>query len=762
MREANWDAMFQRRAAPADAETRLNSIIPWEDWLTFFIATVAFLSVVQSIDSANWVDDMPSLYPIGFAGLLMGYLFSRIRWNALFVLPIALLAGLTLVYFQIIAAVPGGSLAIRSDHLVDRMHIWWSAVTQNGISSDSLPFIVLTLALVWSGTFFSSWAIFRWRNAWAGIVPGGIALMWNISFLPGQFSYAFVVYVFAAVLLVMRLHLARKQDEWDRSGVAYPEFMSISVLNATFWVTLALLAAVWLLPLANRSDTASQRWHDFTAPYTQRLAPLARVFVGLNAKKPIDVHNLKDALALQGAIRLSGKQALELNVKLTPEMAAYLRAQSFDEYTSNGWKVNVDGDIQLPANTQTNVAAGADAGARQQLTLHVKVEGGDNGAIYSLGQPLASSEASKARTGGDNRDVSGLQPSGHLRDGDIYAVTGSVNVASVQRLENAGTAYPAWVTNRYLSVPDNLPERVRGKAQEVTGNATTAYDKAAAIERYLRTFPVDYTVTKAPSGQDSVDYFLFDAQRGYFDYYASAMAVMLRTLGIPARVATGYVIDPAAKADGSDDYQITEKNAFTWPEVYFPGIGWVEFNPSPSEPLINRPGTPPLISRANTSARGALDPIDLGAIVGDPALGSGAAPTPPATNADGNGSSGGGIPGWLPFAMVGVLAVVIVGGGALAWEAGLSDLSDAGKVWRKTQRLARWSRLGTPPAETPREFAARLRAHVVGVDEVAYLAERYERSTFGRKPASEDERERLMASWLAVRNRLLALMIGRR
>ncbi len=138
------------------------------------------------------------------------------------------------------------------------MYVWWSAVTQSGISSDTLPFIVLTLTLTWLGAYFSSWAIFRWRNPWLALIPGGSALMWNISFIPGQFSYAFVVFVFSAVLLVMRLHVAEKEREWDARGVAYPEFISLSALNVTFWVTLGLLIVAYLMPLADRSDSAER------------------------------------------------------------------------------------------------------------------------------------------------------------------------------------------------------------------------------------------------------------------------------------------------------------------------------------------------------------------------------------------------------------------------------------------------------------------------------------------------------------------------
>src|SRR5207248_1769626 len=239
MRDANWDEIFQRREniAPTTSGAPLNSIIPWEDWLTFLIATLVFLSVTHSIDSAHWVNEMPSLYPIGFSALLAGYLISRIKLHELVLHP--------------------------------------------------------------------------------------IALMWNISFIPGQFDFSFVIFLFAAVLLIMRLHVSHKEWEWERGGVAYPEFISLSVLNATFWVTVALLFAVWALPLAERSDSASARWHSFTAPYTQRLEPLARVFVSVNAKKAVDVHNLKDALAFQGKIKLTGKDAVQVDVTLTPEMAAF-------------------------------------------------------------------------------------------------------------------------------------------------------------------------------------------------------------------------------------------------------------------------------------------------------------------------------------------------------------------------------------------------------------------------------------------------------
>jgi uncharacterized membrane protein AbrB (regulator of aidB expression) len=122
--------------------------------------------------------------------------------------------------------------------------------------------IILLVVATWLGSYASAWAIFRWRNPALGLLPGGVALMWNIALSPGQFSTAFVIYLFASALLLMRMHVAKREQQWDSDGVEYPEFISLSALNATFWATCLLLILVWLLPLADRSSTANERWND--------------------------------------------------------------------------------------------------------------------------------------------------------------------------------------------------------------------------------------------------------------------------------------------------------------------------------------------------------------------------------------------------------------------------------------------------------------------------------------------------------------------
>ncbi|MFN3930015.1 MAG: transglutaminase-like domain-containing protein, partial [Thermoflexus sp.] len=118
----------------------------------------------------------------------------------------------------------------------------------------------------------------------------------------------------------------------------------------------------------------------------------------------------------------------------------------------------------------------------------------------------------------------------------------------------------------------------------------TPYDKAAALEAWLRrNIRYNENIPAPPPGRDGVVYVLFDIRQGYCDYYASAMAVMARALGIPARVVSGY-----AQGEWMPDgrYRVRQRDAHTWVEIYFPGYGWVEFEPTAAQPPILRPRHP--------------------------------------------------------------------------------------------------------------------------------------------------------------------------
>lgn len=156
-----------------------------------------------------------------------------------------------------------------------------------------------------------------------------------------------------------------------------------------------------------------------------------------------------------------------------------------------------------------------------------------------------------------------------------YSLLPSMNVSS---LRAASADYPPEVRDTYLQLPQ-LDPRIPALAKQITQQARDPFDRTIAIENYLRShFAYTLTLTGKP-GDDPLAHFLFETRAGHCEYFASAMAIMLRTLGIPTREVNGFL--PGEFNDLAGDYIVRASDAHSWVEVYFPGEGWMTFDPTP-------------------------------------------------------------------------------------------------------------------------------------------------------------------------------------
>ncbi len=179
-------------------------------------------------------------------------------------------------------------------------------------------------------------------------------------------------------------------------------------------------------------------------------------------------------------------------------------------------------------------------------------------------------------------------------------------------LESSDTArYRAYVGEQYLRVPRGLSAQLSALANEIAANETNDYGRAAAIQRYLAS---NYRYTTDPGDanlSDPVGHFLFESRQGYCSHYASAMVLLARSLGIPARYVEGYMV-PAPQS-ANEPTIVMDSDAHAWPELYFAGVGWLPFEPttgysphlmpsegpvssqpdSSSNPVSSRPAAPP-------------------------------------------------------------------------------------------------------------------------------------------------------------------------
>jgi hypothetical protein len=282
-------------------------------------------------------------------------------------------------------------------------------------------------------------------------------------------------------------------------------------------------------------------------------------------------------------------------------------------------------------------------------------------------------------------------------DGETYRADSLIQIHSVEELRRAGQIYPGWMVERYISLPESVPDSLRTLARDLTATQSNPYDRAVAIEDYLRQFPYTLNVSRAPAGDDIVEYFLFTLQEGYCDYYASAMVVLARAAGMPARYVVGYI---GENYDESlDAYIITADQAHAWPEIYFPEYGWIQFEPTGGRPAIERP--PEALPELPEGFELDFTPL-----------------VPEKRFSFDNG--------WLIFwALFLLVGFVFLTGWMISdgWLARMPIAKGLPKLFQRLFRYGRWMRLPAQPGVTPFEFSDLLSQHMKQLASGSYWAD---------------------------------------
>lgn len=286
---------------------------------------------------------------------------------------------------------------------------------------------------------------------------------------------------------------------------------------------------------------------------------------------------------LGGPVKLSDK--LLLKVKIDGDMKApyYLRGTVKDMYTGSYWKKSTSDSKKVNTGQEISSLIGDDSRIKEykDVVATIYPQSINTVSIFNLWKPYKI----EINTDSYSFDGSGDITSSLSRaKNKVYIVSSKAPViysdefsSNERRRGNrpySESFYP------YLELPDNLPDRVKSLAVNITEKYSKDFQKAEAIQDYLRAnFPYTLETSSVPDGRDFVDYFLFDEKKGYCTYYASAMAVMSRVAGIPSRYVEGFIIED--KDLGTDGmYNVTAAKAHAWVELYFDGYGWIKFEPT--------------------------------------------------------------------------------------------------------------------------------------------------------------------------------------
>ncbi len=647
-------------------------------------------------------------------------------------------------------------LQVRAGSLLADLGLWLRS-----LGSGNPAFNYVAVALLWG---LAAWLVGAWagwfqcrrEQTFVAILPAGVLLAGGLGYTYGP-TLALPPLLFATFLLAALTHYIAHERSWKTRKMDYPEDARTEGFLLVIGLTLALVLSAALIPRLSvkRIIQLVQEW---TRPQVEQVEPVLESF-GLN-QYSASLGTLGVALAgglpnqhlIGSGPELSEQVVMSVQVrggKTFEELQAigiplYWRAITYDQYTGRGWESS---DVVLHTYEADDYAIPTEQSGYRLLQQDFRFPD-ESDLIYAAGEVVTLDENYRIAWRVIPGITETLKTPGDYFAGAVrqraYSVRSLTPVVSEAELRASPGIYPPWISERYLALPNALPQRVIELARELARAASTPYDKVRAIEHYLRGYKYELNLPRPPQNRDLVDNFLFELQKGYCDYYASALVVMARAAGIPARLAVGYThgnYDPVNRR-----FVVTENNAHSWPEVYFSDYGWIPFEPTAAQTEIQRPGSP---ADFPPELEDIFEPPEAELLAGDL------------------------IPRWLER-----LGLVLPGIAALVWvwfsvdEWVLKRIAPAQAVAQLYRRLYRHGRkLGAPAQNgaTPYEFAANLERQIDAISGTSHwqksfalarqylrtLTNSYAQCQYSPHPLARAERDKIVTQWAHLRRKLL-------
>jgi len=579
--------------------SRWRSPISLDEVSVLIVVSVLLLMPMLTVEIAAWPVDFHTILPITLFGIPFGWLLARSRFGEVAALIVRSLYGLFAV---ILVAAYNLNLPFQDAvvEVVSRSLEWAVDAVTGGVNTDELVLTLLVAILFWFLAYNANWHIFRLDRVWRVILPPGLILLVNLIFFTG--GERLDVYLFGfllmALVLVVRSNLDQRVWDWTLRGVRVSTMVSRQFAAIGVFLSLVALAFAWGVPSGDMQDRLNAFQRFLASDPVQQMAEVwNRLFAPIEGEgsATTDYYGA-DLLILGGAIRLGDDVVFTVDAP-SRNQRYYWRSRVYERYINGQWSPSADLRI-TDRSAPVEVAMNREVigGGRQALRQRFTVGASSTRIYYAAPQPLRIDGAGRIdliytdKPTNTSMNVSVIRPLKLLRRGDSYTVTSLISMATANDLRRTSADYPEWVSGPNLYVGVRNP-RVMNLALQIVNEAGAShpYDRAKAIEGWLRqNIAYNESISGPPLGIDTVEWVLFEAREGYCTYYATAMIVMLRHLGIPARMAAGF-------SQGTYDadlqqFIVREREAHTWVEVYFPGYGWIEFEPTSAEAPIQREG----------------------------------------------------------------------------------------------------------------------------------------------------------------------------
>jgi len=562
-------------------DLRERLLYPRAGWLSLGLIAVMGLALAWSIQGAEWLPRLDYLAPIALYAVLAGAILGVLPLSVVITLPLsAVVGGLVVLWAVGGEYFPALTQSGRIFALRDELATWILVMLRTGYPAELSPYAIGLGALMWVTAFMAAYAVYRHNRVLDAIVLLGAALITNMSATFTDLFGNLLLFVAAALLLWLRASLVNRQEGWQRRRVNENLEVPAAIMRSGIIFAVASVGLAWVLTSVAVAAPLTDAWRGFDGVWSGIRDRFDGVFGTLtNPQSRITGNSFGASFTVTGSWVSNDDEAL----LIAASEPLYMRTATYEIYTGRGW-TRADGPqrhvaageslFEVPTPERPTVASAVRV---ETITVEMRQTIGRN--LFTAGSPLNVYAPVVIHQTAGQPVLGAISSASALAPGEAYQLSVALSEATEAELESAGTDYPEAITALYLDTT-GISQRVRDLALEVTAGAQNPYQMADALARYLSSDPTFRYATEAPmpaAGQDLVEFFLFDEERGrigYCQHYASAMAILARSVGLPARVAVGFAPGEAGE-DGT--YLVREANAHAWTEIYFPGYGWQIF-----------------------------------------------------------------------------------------------------------------------------------------------------------------------------------------
>lgn len=558
------------------------------DWLSGILLFLLLQVSAARLVTTNWAPYLYFAETLAGFGVMLGLALGASRFSRAAVIWLGIMYSLMVLPWQMAGAATEKLLLDRLQAVGGILLVSLGQFLQREPVKDSLFFVAFACLVFWTLAIVAGYWVARHRNVLVGIIPSAILVLMIQVFANYQLhgSWWLAVYLLIALLLVGRRYYLKSEKAWLERRVFVNDEAWPNILGGLLAVVASTIIIAWLLPTSVSSvQGASDTWATITHGIRTRLSNAVAALNGPNGKPGTDFYGTSLALGQNAATGDSPVFGVEVLKTPDSNLRYYWRGRVYDNYSQGQWAASSASTLDFePAAGNLNVP---DLENRSEADLQFTVQFPTQTLIYAPSEAVwidrpANVEIAPASAGLD--EILAWQTKRSIANGNHYEVRAEIGNPNVQQLRAAPTSYPQWIQDRYLEVPGSIRPKLQALAEKVTAGQETPFDKASAITTYLRSnLKYSASLPSAPEGRDPIEWVLFTYKQGFCNYYASAEVLMLRSVGVPARLAVGF----AQGENQNGTYEVRRRDAHAWPEVFFPGLGWVEFEPTASQqPLV--------------------------------------------------------------------------------------------------------------------------------------------------------------------------------